>query len=86
LRIAWLFTAVLLAPQSPRTSCTPAGTAFNQPSTLNHEAVMEDFLSQNQMYIVLVITMIAWAGIVSYLFKIERKLKHLEEQLKKEER
>jgi CcmD family protein len=53
---------------------------------LNNEAAMEEFLSQNQMYIVLVITMITWGGIAFYLFKIERKIKHLEEQLKKEER
>jgi CcmD family protein len=75
-----------LAPESPCAHCTHGGTAFNQPSTLNNEAAMEEFLSQNQMYIVLVITMITWGGIAFYLFKIERKIKHLEEQLKKEER
>jgi CcmD family protein len=44
---------------------------------------MLDFLSQNQMFIVLIIVLLIWGGIVWYLLRLERKLKHLEDHLKK---
>ncbi len=44
---------------------------------------MMDFLSQNQMYIVLVIVLLIWAGIVWYLLRIDKRLKQLEQYSKK---
>jgi CcmD family protein len=42
-----------------------------------------EFLAQNQMYIVLGIVLLIWAGIVGYLFRLDVRLKQLEETLKK---
>ena len=39
---------------------------------------MEEFLNSNQMYIVLLIVLLIWGGIIFYLFRIERKIKVLE--------
>ena len=44
---------------------------------------MMDFLSQNQMYIVMTIVLIIWAGIVWYLVRIDRRIKQLEDHSKK---
>jgi len=44
---------------------------------------MMDFLSQNQMYIVMTIVLIIWAGIVWYLLRIDKRIKQLEDQSKK---
>jgi CcmD family protein len=44
---------------------------------------MMDFLSQNQMYIVLTIVLIVWAGIVWYLLRIDKRVKQLEDHSKK---
>ena len=35
---------------------------------------MYEFLNQNQMYIVLVITLLIWSGIVWYLVRIDKKV------------
>ena len=40
---------------------------------------MLEFFSQNQMYIVMGIILIVWAGIVIYLFRLEGRLKRLEQ-------
>lgn len=45
---------------------------------------MLDFMTENQMYIVLSIVLLVWAGIVFYLVRLERKVTRLEETLKKE--
>lgn len=45
---------------------------------------MLEFLSQNQMFIVLVIVLLIWGGIVWYLLRLEKKLRQLEDHLKKE--
>jgi len=45
---------------------------------------MLEFLSQNQMFVVLVIVLLIWGGIVWYLVRLEKKLKHLEDHLNKE--
>lgn len=37
-----------------------------------------EFLSQNQLYIVLVIVLIIWGGIVGYLVRLDKKVKALE--------
>ena len=44
---------------------------------------MMDFLSQNQMYIVMTIVLIIWAGIVWYLVRIDNRIKQLEDHSKK---
>ena len=44
---------------------------------------MMDFLSQNQMYIVLTIVLLIWAGIVWYLVRIDNRIKHLEDHVRK---
>jgi len=43
---------------------------------------MMEFLSQNQMFIVLIIVLLIWAGIVWYLTRLDRRLKRLEDQSK----
>ena len=44
---------------------------------------MYDFLNQNQMYIVLVVTLLIWSGIVWYLVRLDKKVGQLEKQLTK---
>ena len=39
---------------------------------------MEEFLSTNQMYIVLTIVLLIWGGIIAYLIRLEKKIKELE--------
>ncbi|RPI04637.1 MAG: CcmD family protein [Ignavibacteriae bacterium] len=46
---------------------------------------MYDFLNQNQMFIVLVITFLIWSGIVWYLVRLDNKVKQLEKKMKKDE-
>ena len=46
---------------------------------------MYEFLNQNQMYIVLVITLLIWSGIIWYLVRIDRKIEQIEKRLKKDE-
>jgi len=45
---------------------------------------MLEFLSNNQMYIVLSIVLLVWAGVVAYLVRLDRKMTQLEQNLKKE--
>ncbi|MCU0452280.1 MAG: CcmD family protein [Bacteroidetes bacterium] len=40
---------------------------------------MLEFLAEHQMYIVLGIVLITWAGIVWYLFRLDGRMKRLEE-------
>ncbi len=44
---------------------------------------MYEFLSQNALYIVLLIVLICWIGIFSYLMRLDKKITHLEQQVKK---
>jgi CcmD family protein len=44
---------------------------------------MEEFFSENQMYIVLGIVLLVWAGIISYLLRLDNKVKSLENLMKK---
>lgn len=44
---------------------------------------MMEFMSQNQMYIVMTIVLIIWAGIVWYLLRIDKRIKQLEDYSKK---
>jgi CcmD family protein len=45
---------------------------------------MIEYLSQNQQYIVLLITLIVWTGIVCYLVRLDKKIGKLEKQVKKD--
>ena len=44
---------------------------------------MYEFLSQNALYVVLTIVLVCWLGIVSFLFRLDRRISNLEKQLKK---
>jgi CcmD family protein len=46
---------------------------------------MQEFLSQNQMFIVLMIVLLIWGGIVGYLFRLDKRIAELEKQFKKDE-
>ncbi|MEX2117494.1 MAG: CcmD family protein [Bacteroidota bacterium] len=41
-------------------------------------------MTENQMYIVLSIVLLVWAGIVVYLVRLDRKVSRLEETVNKE--
>ena len=45
---------------------------------------MLEYMSNNQMYIVLSIVLLVWAGIVAYLVRLDRKVRRLEEIANKE--
>ena len=45
---------------------------------------MYEFLNQNQMYIVLVITLLIWSGIIWYLVRIDKKVEQIEKRMKKD--
>jgi len=40
-----------------------------------------EFLEKNTLYIVLIISLMIWAGIVYYLFSIDRKISKLEKSM-----
>lgn len=42
-----------------------------------------EFFAQHQLYIVLSIVLIIWFGFVAYLFRLDRRIAKLEENLKK---
>lgn len=41
---------------------------------------MYEFLSQNSLYIVLIVSLAVWAGIYLFLHRLDRKVKKLEQQ------
>lgn len=43
---------------------------------------MESFLSENAIYIVMIIVLIVWAGIFFYLFSLDKRIKNVEKELK----
>jgi CcmD family protein len=43
-----------------------------------------EFLSQNALYIVLLIVLVIWFGIFGYLFMIGRRIHQMEQQWKKQ--
>lgn len=45
---------------------------------------MEQFLTENALYVVLVVTMITWIGIGIYLNRLEQKLSTLENRINKQ--
>jgi CcmD family protein len=44
---------------------------------------MLEFLAEHQMYIVLGVVLIVWAGIVAYLIRLDRRIANLERTVKK---
>lgn len=44
---------------------------------------MMDFLSVNQMFIVLLIVLLVWGGIIWYLFRLDKKVGELEKSVKR---
>jgi len=40
-----------------------------------------NFLEQSSMYVVLIITLLIWIGLFSYIFKIDKKISKLEKEL-----
>lgn len=42
---------------------------------------MEQFLSQNAIYIVMIIVLIVWAGIFSYMLSLDKRIKKVEKEL-----
>lgn len=44
---------------------------------------MMEFFSENQMFIVLLVILLIWGGIVWYLLKLDKKIKDLENYFKK---
>ena len=42
-----------------------------------------DFLAQNQLYIVMIIVLAIWLGFYTYLFRLDSRLKKLENQIRK---
>ena len=41
-----------------------------------------DFLANHQLYIVMIIVLAIWLGIYTYLFRLEARIKKLEEKSK----
>ena len=42
-----------------------------------------EFLAQHQLYIVMIIVLAIWLGLYIYLFRLDRRLKKLEERAAK---
>lgn len=42
---------------------------------------MEQFLSQNAIYVVMIIVLIVWAGIFSYMFSLDKRIKKVEKEM-----
>jgi len=41
---------------------------------------LEQFLSHNAIYIVMIIVLIVWSGIFSYLFSLDKRIKKIEKE------
>lgn len=42
---------------------------------------MEQFLSQNAIYIVMIIVLIVWVGIFSYMLSLDKRIKKVEKEM-----
>jgi len=42
---------------------------------------LEQFLSQNAIYIVMIIVLIVWAGIFFYMLSLDKKIKKIEKEI-----
>ncbi|AFH50787.1 Hypothetical protein IALB_3084 [Ignavibacterium album JCM 16511] len=45
---------------------------------------MEEFLSKNAIYIVMIIVLIVWTGIFFYMLNLDKRIKNVEKELKGE--
>lgn len=43
---------------------------------------MENFLSENAIYIVMIIVLIVWGGIFLYMFSLDKRIKNVETEIK----
>jgi CcmD family protein len=43
-----------------------------------------DFLEKNSIYIVLIIVLLVWIGIFSFLLNLDKRIKNVEKELKEE--
>jgi len=43
---------------------------------------VENFFANNAIYIVMIIVLIVWTGIFSYLFSLDKRLKKIEKEVK----
>jgi CcmD family protein len=44
------------------------------------EPRVTDFLAQNSLWVVLIVVLVVWIGILGYLFRIDRRVKQLENE------
>jgi CcmD family protein len=44
---------------------------------------MAEFLSQNSLFVVLIVVLAIWIGILWYLFRIEKRVSRVEQELRK---
>jgi CcmD family protein len=44
---------------------------------------VQEFFGQNALYVVLAVVLVIWAGILGYLYRVEKKIKKLEQQIGK---
>lgn len=42
---------------------------------------MEEFLTHNQLFIVLIVALIVWLGLIIYLFNIDKKIAIIERKI-----
>ncbi|MFZ2864628.1 MAG: CcmD family protein [Ignavibacteriaceae bacterium] len=42
---------------------------------------MEEFLSKNSIYIVMIIVLIVWTGIFSYIISLDKRIKKVEKEM-----
>jgi CcmD family protein len=42
-----------------------------------------EFLSQNSLFVVLIVVLVIWVGILWYLFRIEKRVSRIEQDSKK---
>jgi len=42
---------------------------------------VEQFLSQNAIYIVMIIVLIVWAGIFAYMLSLDKRIKKVEKEM-----
>jgi CcmD family protein len=43
--------------------------------------VLEEFLSKNAIYIVMIIVLIVWAGVFGFLFALNNRIKNIEKEI-----
>lgn len=42
---------------------------------------MEEFLTKNAIYIVMIIVLIVWAGVFSYMLSLDKRIKKVEKEM-----